>query len=209
MEDWLAERRRQGTPSEKDIHQTTSHIEAFLQVAGRETKVHSVTKQQAGEFYRATKMLPPRASNIDTFRGLNVCQIAKKIKDKDINFGKLNARTVNSRIGDIRAMFDLQKKYGIINENPFEGMHDKDPPYRESEKPWSDIQLEKIFMSPIFMGCHSPGDIFTSGTFLLNDWRFWGPLIALTTGARVGEIAQLRPEDVMLTEDNIWVFNIS
>ena len=36
-----------------------------------------------------------------------------------------------------------------------------------------------------------------------DDWRYWIPLVCLFTGARLGEIAQLRTEDVR-RERGIW-----
>jgi integrase len=64
-----------------------------------------------------------------------------------------------------------------------------------------------LFSSPLFHSCggdkreHEPGDI------KCRDWRYWLPLIALYSGARLGEIAQLLVKDV-LKKDGHWCFHI-
>ena len=44
------------------------------------------------------------------------------------------------------------------------------------------------------------GDHYRNGLLLSEPHKFWAPLIALTTGARVGEIAQLRCDDIYLVD---------
>jgi integrase len=47
---------------------------------------------------------------------------------------------------------------------------------------------------------------------LVSDWTFWAPLIAYFTGLRVGEIAQLRPQDVTQRgegDDRRWFLSVN
>jgi integrase len=58
------------------------------------------------------------------------------------------------------------------------------------------------------MGAKGVSRPYDPGSFLVSDYMFWAPLIALMSGARVGEIAQLRPSDLR-SQDGILVFDIN
>ncbi|MGK7870724.1 site-specific integrase, partial [Falsiroseomonas sp. E2-1-a20] len=69
-------------------------------------------------------------------------------------------------------------------------------------------ELEALFGSPLFQGAKSKLRPYDLGDYLVDDWMFWAPLIALFTGARIGEIAQLRPNDVRVV-DGLAVVDIN
>jgi integrase len=45
------------------------------------------------------------------------------------------------------------------------------------------------------VGCTSSKKLHEHGPLRINDWRYWIPLIAIFTGARLGEISQLTVQD--------------
>jgi integrase len=62
---------------------------------------------------------------------------------------------------------------------------------------FSDADLTALFQSDAYLkGLHK------------KSWQFWLPLIALYTGARLGEIAQLTTANIVL-EDGIWVLVVT
>lgn len=65
-----------------------------------------------------------------------------------------------------------------------------------------------MFALPAFTGCAGPDDDYTPGKLRLADWRFWIPVICLYTGARLGEIAQLRCQDIRKVGGH-WAFHIT
>ncbi len=65
-----------------------------------------------------------------------------------------------------------------------------------------------MFALPAFTGCSGPDDDYTPGKLRLADWRFWIPVICLYTGARLGEIAQLRCQDIRKVGGH-WAFHIT
>ncbi|AOX20725.1 hypothetical protein A0U90_11020 [Kozakia baliensis] len=201
------QRERNVTP--KDIGQTETHLRAFIDAMGADRTIGSITRREAGEFFRAVQDLPAGYARKKDFAGLNVFDASRKARRMGCT--PMNPRTVNSRIGDVRAMFGALMKIGVLDANPFDGMSMGEAGYAESEKPWTPSQLEAIFTSSITMGCVGERDVFTSGPLLLDDWRFWALLIALTSGARIGEIAQLRPIDVFEEEADgkkVWIYDI-
>lgn len=69
---------------------------------------------------------------------------------------------------------------------------------RVKRRPWRDDELTKIFSAPIYTGCRSEWRYGETGDVVLSsDGRYWLPLVALMTGARLGELTQLRVSDVV------------
>jgi integrase len=62
-----------------------------------------------------------------------------------------------------------------------------------------DDELETIFNHPIFRGCKSSGQPNRNGTHLIDDSRFWAPVVALYTGSRAAELGGLKVSEVSLT----------
>jgi len=199
-------KRNRPNATEKDTRQTESHLRSFEQAFGAATPIGTIDRRQAGRFFEALQKLPAHFTRRKALDGLDVFAAA----DKAVKLGltPMLARTVNSRVGDVRSMYGDAVKRGAADVNPFDGMSLAEKGYEESERGWSFDQLGRILAHPIMRGCASERDVFVPGNHLLNDWRFWSILIAATSGARIGEVAQLRPEDVMQNE-GVWVLNIS
>jgi len=63
------------------------------------------------------------------------------------------------------------------------------------ERSLSTSQLDAFLTSPLFSGFADPAKRYEKGSDVLKDAEFWLPLIALYTGARMGELLQLRGGD--------------
>jgi integrase len=74
--------------------------------------------------------------------------------------------------------------------------------------PYSREQLAAIFVSPVFTGCKSDARRSDAGSLILRDGKFWMPLVALYSGMRMGEIAQLLVADVRV-ENEILYFDVN
>lgn len=60
-------------------------------------------------------------------------------------------------------------------------------------------ELNALFQHPWFAGCASPEQSYLPGTHLLDDMRYWAPVLALFTGARVAELGGLKLAEITLT----------
>ncbi|RYY87316.1 MAG: site-specific integrase [Chitinophagaceae bacterium] len=60
-------------------------------------------------------------------------------------------------------------------------------------------ELNTMLQLPQFTGCRSMEAINEPGPLLLDDHWFWAPLVALFSGARTAEIAQLRVNELIFT----------
>jgi integrase len=59
----------------------------------------------------------------------------------------------------------------------------------------------------LFTGFAADGKEYDRGERVADDWRRWIPLVCMFTGARIGEIAQLRLRDIT-QEQGVWFIHI-
>jgi integrase len=78
---------------------------------------------------------------------------------------------------------------------------------RNRRPSFSTDQLNTILTSPLFKGFCSDGKEHLPGNQQADDWRKWVPLAAMFSGARIGEITQLRIGDVRKDRD-VWFMHI-
>lgn len=70
-----------------------------------------------------------------------------------------------------------------------------------SRRPFEPAELETLFSSPVFTGSKSPNRRFEIGSMVVKDAKFWLPILAYYTGARLGELVQIHISDVNLAGD--------
>lgn len=110
--------------------------------------------------------------------------------------------TSKQKIGILKTIFNSAINQELIDKNPVDCFK---LPYRRSHKPrvgFSLEDLERIFHSPIY----------TQGYLPLGGGKiacFWLPLLALYTGARIEELAQLQSGDIHMAKGLGHYLNIS
>lgn len=65
-----------------------------------------------------------------------------------------------------------------------------------------------IFLSPLFQKCKGDGFEHLKGKTEIRDWRYWLPWLALYSGARLNELAQLHVADVR-QEHEQWILHVT
>lgn len=117
---------------------------------------------------------------------------------------RLDRDTLVKHLSHVKSFFTWAESTNRVYENPASKV--QAPPERTVEEPprlaFSKVQLERIFDAPLFVGCQSKNRIHRPGPYLCRDARFWYPLVALLTGARLGEIEQLLVRDVQTRGPN-------
>lgn len=69
------------------------------------------------------------------------------------------------------------------------------------KRPFQLNELNRIFAYPWFTGCRSPSDIHTPGSHRLDGVFYWGPILALLTGCRAGELGGLALNEVIIDSE--------
>lgn len=92
---------------------------------------------------------------------------------------------------------------GLIDKNPAEDVRmmiiGKDKAVK-NRRPFREDELRCLFGSPLWTGCHSVDRRYRKGTRIIQDAKFWIPILGYYTGARLGELVQLHFADVRLDD---------
>jgi integrase len=139
-----------------------------------------------------------------------------RFKDKDmreiaaLELPPINSATVNRTLTPICSFLNWALVEGYISANPalrFRAVHRVRADTQRAAFSVDDLSLlfEK---SPMYRGCLSARERNHVGSMIIKDSHFWLPLIALFTGMRIEEIAQLRCRDIKQVDD-VWVIDVN
>lgn len=117
----------------------------------------------------------------------------------------LAPRTQSDYIHTLSSLFLWAFKRKFIEENPFTEveMPSIEKKFRQGDKylPFTVVQLQHIFNMPIYTGCLNERLGYnTAGNKIFRNTKFWIPLIAVFSGARLNEICQLTVNDIKIIE---------
>ena len=84
------------------------------------------------------------------------------------------------------------KELELIPRQPWEGL-DIQVSKEQTRRAWRDEELQQLFGQQLFTKYDTP-----KGCKSGSDAAYWIPLIGLYTGARIGELAQLRADDIFV-----------
>jgi integrase len=140
----------------------------------------------------------------------------RRFKDKDIReiaalgLPPISPATVNRSLTPICAFLNWALVEGHVSANPALRLRVAErvrPDLQRAAFSASDLSLlfEK---SPMYTGCEAVRKRNKTGSLIIKDAHFWLPLIALFTGMRLEEIAQLRCRDIKQVSD-IWVIDVN
>lgn len=134
----------------------------------------------------------------------------RKVIEANASVGKpvISQKTINkylSAVGSFAGWL-LQNEY--LEDDVMSGMYLSVDKRKKNRFPFTADQLKTIFRSPLFNRCIGDGEERRLGKVKVRDWRYWMPWIALYTGARLGEIAQMLTADVRQLH-GIWIFHVT
>lgn len=136
--------------------------------------------------------LPPNRTRSAEWKNLSIKQILKKKPEKTIS-----ARSANTYLDRISAVFEWAKVSGIISVNPFVGL--KVMISKKVSEQRKALEIEDL------------QELFDEKHFTQNEERpsrYWIPIIAAYSGMRMEEIAQLVRSDLQVI-DGVLCFNIN
>lgn len=151
--------------------------------------------------------------NINDYTKADVRLFLDHLAERQVGTASNRARpisqgTLQSYVSGISSPFNFAVGRGWVTDgNPALGMRIEDwrdaPSAREVPKRrrFSVDELNAIFQHPWFSGCHSKSKSYRPGDVLLNDMRYWAPVVAIYTGARAAELGGLMLEEIHLKDD--------
>lgn len=183
---------RKKPPAAKTQEKYKADIQLFIYVMG-DVRIGGVDRELAGAYFKVLKRLPPNINKIAKYRGKTIEQIlAIKAEPQSEN-------TISGKIGVLSAMFkwaiEDKRRWGI-ESNPFAGYAQADAS-KKTRRPFTEAEL-------LLLLSHE--------TFARREFRttygYWLIPLALFTGARLGELAQLDLKD-FVTVDGIDCIDIN
>jgi integrase len=204
--------------SEVFVRFRSEHADIAARVAMIESCVHDLrelfddkpinayTVADARTYKDMLRSLPPNWRKPREFRDLSIRDAYTKAKSLDL--AKPKPATVSNKLGGLRQLFNwLAAEYSDYNvKNPFADVRvpKSDIAANEARNPFSSNQLKAIFDAPLFTGALSVRDWQSPGTVDLQGHPLrWLVVLGLYTGARLGELCQLKKSNVKLF-DNIY-----
>lgn len=181
-------------------------VQRFAEFIGETSHVSAITRKAVRNWKQALAKWPVKASDIDDFQGLSFCEIIEA--NKVINKPTIAPANINKYLAALGSFASWLLTNDYIEINVLEGMYLPRDKKAKPVLPYTLPQLEAIFKSPLFDKCAADGLEHVKGDVAIRDWRYWIPLIALYSGARLGEIAQLLTNDIR-QQDKVWIFHIT
>lgn len=129
---------------------------------------------------------------------------------------RLSPEAVQRLMEDIGSVFAWGVRQSWLRENPavslsgeiFKRLGGVVRPHHERRDAFSEEDLGRIFGAPWFV--HGVGERTAKGHF--HSYRphyYWMPLLALYTGGRVNELAQLYLDDLRQTDTGVWYIDFN
>lgn len=191
-------------PAPTTVAEAERGVRYFIQWHG-DMHLGDINKEKVRDFRNAMSRLPTRLSAAQ--RKMPLRQLLASLEGKSLE--PIHGASINKHMNLLVAIVSATERDGLMDKvagftNPFAKMgvtldRRNDPNRR---KPFTEADLKKLFSSRVYADSYRP----LGGA---RDAAFWFPLIGLLSGARLNEIAQLRPEDIEQDpETGIWFFDI-
>ena len=188
------------------LDQSRMAVQLFAGLVGERFPVAKIDKKALRTWKGLLLKYPVKASETAAFRGMSLREIVAA-NEKE---GKpaISTRTVNRYLSGLGAFCDWLVNHEWLSANPLRDMYIRLDKTRRTILPFSSVQLQTLFSSPLFVGCQSDDKMHLPGNVLIRDHRYWLPLIMLYSGARPGEIAQLLVADVREMHGQ-WIIHVT
>lgn len=204
---WAAEVLDKGDKRPDTVKQDRKVIQQFAAFVGAHRSLHAITPLEVSDYRETLRKLPPKWMSNRELRDLDMRAAAAKARDA--NMPKTAYTTINKHLSTISPLYTwlaAQPRWAGLR-NPCDGLFYAKVKGKNARPPFTTAMLNKILTSPLFTGFLADGREHRPGVIHADDWRYWIPLIAMFTGARIGEIAQLRVGDVN-QQCGVWFFLI-
>lgn len=169
------------------------HIELLYERMGKEITAQDFGRKQAHIMRDTLLAYPPNRNISPLTRGKPLLEV---LGMPDV--AKLHPRTINKYLQTYSGLFNWAVRNGHCDTNPFEGLSVRtNQANRVAPRvSFDDGQLQTIMQALL------------AKVALKEEHHRWGSLIAIHSGARLNEIAQLHLEDIRQVDD-IWCFDIN
>ncbi|WP_320043511.1 site-specific integrase [uncultured Desulfobacter sp.] len=191
IESWRTENITADLWKGRTLDRYTSYQNVILQVIGADTPILSVDHETVRHLKETLLKVPSGMNKKTEFRDKTMPQIIEINESK--GYPTLSVNTVNGYLTHLGAFFKWCVGQGHMRQNYADGAKIKTRKTKrpdEIRKAFSKADLMVLFGSPDYRE-----DKFK------ESYHFWLPILALYTGARMNELAQLRLKDIQVVDN--------
>lgn len=192
IEDYLSDMSRRRV-SQELINKTGRYLGMLLKVAG-DIPVSRVDANHIRQFWDHLRWWPHNARKSIRFRGLSDEEILRISREE--NTPAPASATIAAAHRIVATFFNRLVDLRVLSFNVLDAFgKPADTTGTARRRPFTDEELTRIF----------DPDTYVPWATLPHRW--WCPILALYTGARIGEIAQLKVDDVIRV-NGVWCLDI-
>lgn len=187
---------KEKNPAPATVHETTATLGLFVDIVGAGKPMDEVGVDDVDALREVLAVWPARARVLPAYRGLSTRDIIKKAK-KEQPPG-INVRTKDKHLDNVRKFFGWAVQRHEMTHNPLSGvrLQTKAQKATLTRRGFTQPELAALF-APHLRKAHAGSPSY-----------FWLPVLALHTGARLRELAQLRVVDVHAV-GGVWGVDIN
>ncbi|MCT4627242.1 site-specific integrase [Halodesulfovibrio sp.] len=176
--------------TEKSAQEARANLQLFLDFAGEKVACSEINHDLVNSYKEALLKLPANRGKVVKYRGKSIKQLL------NMNCTPMSLTTANKHLGKLSGLLSYAQRHGYVKENYAANKAFKKKQKASEERgSYTTEELKKLLHS----------EQYREGTHA-KPFQFWSPLIALFTGMRVNEIAQLHLDDIY-QEDGIWLIS--
>lgn len=177
-----------------------------------EVPVDSIARADLVEFRDTMRTLPAKHGQLKGWKSLTISEKMSKVDDGDVpdDAPLLSDKRIKSQFSEVSGLFQwlVDRKEYSCDQNPVRDFKwGKGKAARHQRVAFESDELLTLFRQPLWRGSHQHFRI-RSGSHIIKDSRYFLPLIALYSGMRLGEIAQLYLKDVREL-DGVWYMDVN
>ncbi len=182
--------------SDEQKEKVLLRMKVVAEVMG-DMSISKITDKDIENFIREIKNLPAHYGKMKLSKKLTNKQ-AIEMGKKDNNIQKISVGTVDKYVSSLKTILQYATMKEYIPKNPFDKISlpkaDKRKVNESKRLPFTLKQLQAIFEMRVFKSS--------------RNYKFWIPMLALYTGARLNELCQLLVNDIKFDGD-IAFFSIN
>lgn len=181
-------------------------VKLFAEFVGEASHVSVITRKAVRNWKQELARWPVKAADSKAFQGMSFRKVIEA--NETVKKPAISQKSVNKYLAALGsfARWLLQNEY--IDDDVMSGMYLSIDKRKKVRFPFTEQQLQTIFGSPLFGTCLGDDAESKPGNVAVRDWRYWIPLIAIYSGARLGELCQLLTADVRQLH-GVWIFHIT
>lgn len=163
-------------------------IQELIDILG-DINVLDIRYEQATTYRNTIKKLPKHRKTSKSYKSKTIQELlGLEIPEANL----LSAKTINGKLSLLSSYFEWLEQYEVIKKNPFKNLRIEASNNHYNSYTSNDLKI--IFSSPLFIASAY------SKRKTTNQSHWWLIVLAAFTGARIGELMQMRLEDITETD---------